>query len=81
MPVGCLSAAMTGRKHFFDIFGGAKGGFLTLRSWVNEAVLGLDIYFIDSIRRVLKAYQIRFGKNRKLIFCRFVENGKNDAVW
>ena len=81
MPFGCRSAAMTGRKRFFDIFGGAKGGFLRDRSWVNEAVLGLDIHFIDSIRRVLKAYQNRFRKNIKLIFCRFVENGKNDAVW
>ena len=51
------------------------------RSWVNEAVLGLDIHFLDSIRRVLEACSNRFGKNRKLIFCRFVENGKNDAVW
>jgi hypothetical protein len=48
---------------------------------VNKAVLGLDIDFIDSIRRALKAYQIRFGKNSKLIFCRFVENEKNDAIW
>ena len=54
---------------------------MTDRSWVNEAVLGLDIHFLDSIRRALKAYQNRFGKNRKLIFCRFVENGKNDVVW
>ena len=38
------------------------------RSWVNGAVLGLDIHSIDSIRRVLKAYQSRFGKNKKLYF-------------
>ena len=67
---------MTGRKRVFDVFGGAKGAFLTDRSWGNRAVLGLDIYFLDSIRRVLKTCQNRFGKNRKLIFFRFVENGK-----